>query len=379
MRSLLKLSWAALLLAVAAPASADDVDVMKILKDVDATTKNVKAVSYKAEAWVQDPAGKRMRPIKAAVKLQARERSEEPPMFAVEGEANDGDEAMKFQAVYNGKDLMIVDSEIKKVKIMKMDEAEQETGPFQMVWMREFTHPTPFTDEINADKQTYEGKKSINGVECHVILVKYKGMPQEARWFFGVEDKLPHRVERMMEGRPGAQVMELADVKTVDSFDEKTFAVKAPEGYEDDSPGLLRPGRPAPDWTLKDADGKDVSLKDLKGKVVVLDFWATWCGPCKKAMPLVQKLHETYKDKGLVVFGANCWENKDKDPAAFMKENGYTYGLLLKADDVAKAYRVKGIPTFYVIGKDGKIVYSAVGLAPERETDLEETIKTALK
>lgn len=300
-------------------------------------------------------------------------------MFAVEGQAMDADEEARFHLVYNGKDCMVLDAAAKKAKIMKVDEAEQYTGPFQMVWMREFTHPTPFSDEINADKQTYEGKKTINGVECHVILVKYKGLSQQARWFFGVEDHLPHRVERMGEGRPGAQVMELADVKTTDGFDAKTFAVKPPEGYEDDSPGLLRPGRIAPDWTLTDGTGKSVSLKDLKGKVVVLAFWASWHASSQKAISVLQKLHESHKDGDVVVYGANCWENKDGDPAAFMKKHGYTCGLLLAADDAAKAYRVKGVPAFYVIGKDGKVAYSAPSYESSRDAELEEAVKAALK
>lgn len=141
--------------------------------------------------------------------------------------------------------------------------------------------------------------------------------------------------------------------------------------------GLIGVGETAPDWALKDAQGKVHRLSDYKGKVVVLDFWATWCGPCKKAMPSVQKVHEKFKDKGVVVIGVATWE-KDGDPAAYMKEKGFNYNLLLKGDDVAKSYRVKGIPTFYIIGGDGKVVFSESGFDPSDESKIEKVIEKHL-
>ena len=137
-------------------------------------------------------------------------------------------------------------------------------------------------------------------------------------------------------------------------------------------------GDAAPDWTLKTPDGKEVKLSALKGSVVVMDFWATWCGPCKAAMPSVQKLHEKYKEKGVQVYGLNTWE-KDGDPAKYMKDQKYTYGLLLKADDVAKKYAVTGIPTFYIIGKDGKVIFTEVGFnGPESEKQITDAIDKVL-
>ena len=92
-------------------------------------------------------------------------------------------------------------------------------------------------------------------------------------------------------------------------------------------------------------------------------------------MPGIQKLHETYKDKGVVVFGMNCWESDD--PAKFMQEKGFTYTTLLNADPVAQAYQVSGIPTFYVVGPDGKVVFSFIGFDPNLEEKIAEIIETA--
>jgi thiol-disulfide isomerase/thioredoxin len=104
-----------------------------------------------------------------------------------------------------------------------------------------------------------------------------------------------------------------------------------------------------------------------------MDFWATWCGPCRLAMPGLQRLHEKYKDQGVVVFGMNSWESGD--PGAFMKENDFTYTTLLKADPVAQLYQVSGIPTFYIVGPDGKVVLSEVGYDPDFEKNVSDLIE----
>jgi thiol-disulfide isomerase/thioredoxin len=122
---------------------------------------------------------------------------------------------------------------------------------------------------------------------------------------------------------------------------------------------LLNAGIAAPDWALKDASGNIHRLSDYRGKLVLLDFWATWCGPCKLEMPEIQAIYKEYGAKGVVVIGLNTWETSD--PAKFMKDNGYSYSLLLNADNVAKAYQVEAIPALYLIDKNGIIYYSRLG------------------
>jgi thiol-disulfide isomerase/thioredoxin len=120
-------------------------------------------------------------------------------------------------------------------------------------------------------------------------------------------------------------------------------------------------GDPASDFTLEAADGGSFTLSEHRGEVVVLDFWATWCGPCRAAMPHVQELHESFHEQGVLVYGVNVWEKGD--PVGFMRDNGYTYGLLMEGDDVAEDYGVEGIPTFVIVGKDGTISYKSVGFS----------------
>ena len=123
---------------------------------------------------------------------------------------------------------------------------------------------------------------------------------------------------------------------------------------------LLSAGETAPDWQLSDAEGKLHSLSEYRGKIVVMDFWATWCGPCKEVMPRMQKLYERYQDKEVVVLGVNSWENND--PVALMKKKHYGYGLLLKGEEIAEAYKVTILPVVYIIGADGRVMYSHEGV-----------------
>jgi cytochrome c biogenesis protein CcmG/thiol:disulfide interchange protein DsbE len=123
--------------------------------------------------------------------------------------------------------------------------------------------------------------------------------------------------------------------------------------------GLLAVGDPAPEWTLADPAGKTHALSEYRGRVVVLDFWATWCGPCAKVMPRLEKLQKKYGGRGLVVIGVSSWDTGD--PAALMKKRGITYTLLLKGEEMAPSYGVTSLPVVYVIGADGKVLYSHAG------------------
>jgi len=134
--------------------------------------------------------------------------------------------------------------------------------------------------------------------------------------------------------------------------------------------GLLAVGDPAPDWTLRDAEGKAHSLSEYRGKVVVLDFWATWCGPCAKVMPRMEKLQRKYGERGVVVFGVNSWETGD--PVAAMNKKGCTYKLLLKGEEIAPAYGVTSLPVVCVIGADGRVIYCHAGAEHKELADVIE-------
>jgi peroxiredoxin/outer membrane lipoprotein-sorting protein len=124
-------------------------------------------------------------------------------------------------------------------------------------------------------------------------------------------------------------------------------------------------GHPAADFALSDLEGNTHRLSAERGKVVMLDFWATWCGPCRMQMPAVDKLYQEFKSKGLVVFAVNQREPADR-AKAFVQKNSYTTTTLLDSEgEVGRQYGVRGIPTLVIIGRDGTIVAHWVGVHPE--------------
>lgn len=127
--------------------------------------------------------------------------------------------------------------------------------------------------------------------------------------------------------------------------------------------GIERPEKPipAPDFTLEDLSGKRVSLKDLRGKVVVLNFWATWCPPCRLEMPSMEKLHRELKEKGLEVVAVNIKETKN-EVSKFFDELGLTFSALLDRDGrVSEEYGAWAIPLTYIIDQRGEFVGKITG------------------
>ena len=120
-------------------------------------------------------------------------------------------------------------------------------------------------------------------------------------------------------------------------------------------------GVQAPEFTLATADGKKVALAGLKGKVVLLNFWATWCPPCREEMPSMERLHQELKEQGLTVLAVNIQESP-KQVARFMRDFRLTFPALLDGDaTVSGLYGVRGLPSTYLVDRTGQVVGQAVG------------------
>ena len=116
----------------------------------------------------------------------------------------------------------------------------------------------------------------------------------------------------------------------------------------------LKDSSPTPDFFLPDPSGKKTSLKDFRGKLVLLNFWATWCVPCREEMPAMERLYQQYKSKGFVILAVNVKDDR-KDALAFIKELKITYPVVLDPDgEVGLLYGAWGLPTTYLIGPKGE-------------------------
>ena len=136
-------------------------------------------------------------------------------------------------------------------------------------------------------------------------------------------------------------------------------------------------GRPAPEFNLLSLDGQSVRLADYRGKAVLLNFWATWCQPCKIEMPWFEEMQKQYGPQGLQVVGIAMDDASKEDIARFAKDMGVNYPILLGKEAVGDAYGgVQFLPSTFFIDRDGKVVDRIFGL--KSRSEIEDNIKLAL-
>jgi peroxiredoxin len=143
--------------------------------------------------------------------------------------------------------------------------------------------------------------------------------------------------------------------------------------------GSIQVGGPAPDFSLQDLSGHATSLASYRGqKVVLLDFWATWCPPCRMSMPGLQKLEEDFKGRGLEILSVNQGEAAD-EVRHFIDRKKYSFHVVLDQDQaVAAQYGVKGIPTLVLVDKKGVVQRISVGYS-KNEDDLQQAVERLVK
>ncbi|NIQ97042.1 MAG: TlpA family protein disulfide reductase [Desulfuromonadales bacterium] len=145
-------------------------------------------------------------------------------------------------------------------------------------------------------------------------------------------------------------------VMTLPAFGMSEQPKKTPRGSS------AKVGAEAPDFTLSDMNGESVSLSDYRGKVVFLNFWATWCPPCREEMPSMERLHETMGDKDFAILAVNVEKGGRQAVENFLNGSPYSFKILLDPQGSAQgAYRVYRFPETYLIDKDGKILQHFLG------------------
>ena len=143
---------------------------------------------------------------------------------------------------------------------------------------------------------------------------------------------------------------------------------------------LINKGDKAPDFTVEMVNGEQITLSKLKGKVVLINFWATWCPPCRQELTHVQKeIIDHFKGQDFVFLPISRGEKKDV-VMAFREKQGYTFPMGLDpTQEIYKKYASNYIPRNFVVGKDGKVIYVSVGFEPAEFATMIKTIEAALK
>ena len=139
---------------------------------------------------------------------------------------------------------------------------------------------------------------------------------------------------------------------------------------------------PAPDFELKSLDGRTVKLSDFHGKVVVLNFWATWCAPCRASMPRVQKVWQEYKPNGVELYSVDTDDpspDRESQVSEFLMQNRLTFPVVLDDGTAEHAFAVASLPTMLLLDRSGHVVWSHVGaFTAPRERDLRAALDRAL-
>ncbi|HMD50645.1 MAG TPA: redoxin domain-containing protein [Bryobacteraceae bacterium] len=170
------------------------------------------------------------------------------------------------------------------------------------------------------------------------------------------------------------QTINILSVKLNEPVPDSLFHFTPPEGAREvkEFESLVKAnpdlsGKDAADFKLSSLEGKEFSLQALRGKVVLLDFWATWCGPCRKDMPALEKLYGEFRDRGLVMFGINVGEEK-ATVTKFLEANKLTYPILLAGQaEMLQSYSVTAFPTLVLVDREGIIFLYHVGSGSEAE------------
>lgn len=136
---------------------------------------------------------------------------------------------------------------------------------------------------------------------------------------------------------------------------------------------------PGPDFTLKSLSGKNIKLSELRGEVIMLNFWASWCAPCRQEMPILEKIYQKYQPLGFTLLGVNVEENSD-DAKAYLKDVEVSFPILFdNQNKVSQLYDVIAMPSTIMIDRDGNMRYLHQGYKPGAEEEYVRYVKTLLK
>ena len=136
---------------------------------------------------------------------------------------------------------------------------------------------------------------------------------------------------------------------------------------------------PAPDFTLKSQNGDNLKLSELRGKVILINFWASWCGPCRQEMPVLDQLYRHYRSLDFTILGVNVEQDSD-NAKTLLKDVSVSFPVLFDSENkVSKLYEVKGMPSTVLVDRDGNIRYVHMGYQPGTEAEYQSQIRSLIR
>lgn len=275
-------------------------------------------------------------------------------------------------------------------------------------------NPQATKSQLHQAVITHEGQEDVAGQITDRVRVALSaealealaGVPMPADMGFDawITVGKPHRllrveptIQALFDANPGrfpagtqaSVTTTFHDWKTPEGFEPDTFVFTPPEGaeqVEDLTAAPTVPGgpkdvllhRPAPDFELPALEGGDVALADLNGQIVILDFWATWCGPCVQGLPQLYSTANDYGDHGVVFYAINAAEDPDTIRQFLSREGLDDLDVLIDSGEVAQAFHVSGIPQTVVIDRDGVVRAVHVGFGPDSNERLANDLNEIL-
>lgn len=237
------------------------------------------------------------------------------------------------------------------------------------------------------EKSELIGMETINGEDTYHLRV-YQSIVNPATkestssssdWHFSQSTYLPIRFSSKSTSRE-VRIVDFAtqketrfDINVTNDVSEKLIT-----GREPKTEGLLSVGSEFPGFTLNDIEGNSKQLADFEAKVVLVDFWGTWCGPCLLAMPDLEKLHQKYKDKGLSVIGISVHDAPGK-AEKYVASKAYSYNFLVQGDKLARSLKLNTYPTIFILDDQGKVLHAEKGKREGAIPEFEKIIEAQLK
>lgn len=316
-------------------------------------------------------------------------------MIKVQGTIKERGVTEPFSFSYDGKEFMYARGKEYQLKKISSPSRQTVMSSLQqwlfMLRIFEFTKMKPYRSRWGNFK--HKGLEVIDDLSCYRIMsattIKMSGgrvgNPSDT-WWLGEKDFLPKSYSDGVN-RKTISIKNINKKYSKSFFSlHKNYAIVNTVTNEEVEEGIkgkyvLRKGIMSPNWTAISQSGKKISSNDLKGKVVFIDFWGTWCHACLQAMPAIEKLHKNYiANKDVVVIGISAEEKRHKgQPKKYFQEKGYTYIHIPHGDHIAKIFKVVAYPTSYIIDQQGKIVDSAFGYTKDDYARWKKVIDAELK